>query len=105
MKVHIQMDEGIVTSEMKYGEIKLIPLAEGKEVKATIEPASSFDVGEGPGKKVETMVIGGVAGVLLDARGRPLYLPEDDGERRKLLVDWFTALDLYPRDPLKELVS
>jgi uncharacterized protein (TIGR01319 family) len=106
MKVQLTMPNGeIISEEMKYGDIKLVPLAEGNEIKAMIEPSSGFDVGEGPGRKVDTTVIGGIAGVMLDARGRPLYLPDDGNERRKLLYDWFTALDLYPQDPLKELVS
>ena len=40
----------------------------------------------------------------LDARGRPLYLPEDDAQRRALLYKWYSTLKLYPEDPLKELV-
>ncbi len=68
-------------------------------------PAKTFDVGEGPGKPKEATVIGGIAGILLDARGRPLYLPEDDAQRRDLLYKWFSTLKLYPEDPLKELVK
>ena len=61
--------------------------------------------GEGLGKPKEATVIGGIAGILLDARGRPLYLPEDDAQRRDLLYKWFSTLKLYPEDPLKELVK
>ena len=61
-------------------------------------------MGEGPGRSVEYKVIGGVAGVLLDARGRPLYLPDDEGTRTELLLKWFTALNLYPEDKLNELL-
>ena len=40
----------------------------------------------------------------LDARGRPLYLPEDDKARRELLVKWIKSLSIYPEEGLKELV-
>ena len=49
-------------------------------------------------------IMGGVAGVLLDARGRPIYLPEEDEARKKLLIKWFKALDLYPEEKLEELL-
>ena len=93
-----------VKEEMSFGEIKLVPLAEGIEVDAVITPAKTFDVGEAPGKPKHAKILGGVAGLMLDARGRPLYLPEDDSQRRDLLYKWFTALKLYPEDPLKALV-
>ena len=106
MTVEFTMPDGTtLKEEMKFGDIKLVPLDEGKEAKAVIQPAKAFNVGEGPGKPKEATVIGGIAGVLLDARGRPLYLPTDDAQRRALLYKWFTALKLYPEDPLKELVK
>jgi uncharacterized protein (TIGR01319 family) len=106
MTVELTMPDGsAVKEEMKFGEVKLTPLGEGQEAKATIHPGKTFDVGEGPGKTKEATVIGGIAGILLDARGRPLYLPEDDNQRRALLYKWFTSLKLYPEDPLKELVK
>ena len=48
--------------------------------------------------------MGGVAGVLLDARGRPMYLPEEENARKELLIKWFRALDLYPEEKLVELL-
>ncbi|MDP6458922.1 MAG: hypothetical protein QGF78_06320, partial [Candidatus Bathyarchaeota archaeon] len=60
--------------------------------------------GNGPGTTVERTIMGGVAGVLLDARGRPLHLPEDDVQRKELLIKWFTSLVLYPEERLRELI-
>jgi len=105
MKVEMTMPGGeSLVAELNLGEVKLIPLAEGQEAKAVIAPARHFDMGDGPGKAVEKTITGGVAGVLLDARGRPLYLPEEDDARKELLLKWFRALDLYPEDKLKELL-
>ena len=39
-------------------------------------------------------IAGGVAGLILDGRGRPLALPEDDGGRRVLIANWLAALGL-----------
>ena len=74
-----------------------------QEAKAIINPKRGFDVGAGPGHKLERLVMGGIVGIVLDARGRPLQLPEDDYERRATLVKWFTALSLYPETVLKRL--
>jgi hypothetical protein len=44
-----------------------------------------------------TTITGGVVGVVIDARGRPLTLPQNDKERQERLSAWFKSLDLYPR--------
>lgn len=106
MTVEISMSDGkVVKEDIKFGEIKLVPLGEGQEAKAVITPAKTYDVGEGPGKPKEASIIGGIAGIMLDARGRPLYIPDNPSQRRDLLYKWFTALSLYPEAPLKELVK
>ena len=40
--------------------------------------------------------IGGAVGLILDARGRPLRLPEEPSERAAQLRAWAKAVDLYP---------
>ena len=67
-------------------------------------PDKNFDVGAGPGKELEAVVNGGVAGLLLDARGRPIYLPDEESKRTELLLQWFKSADLYPEESLKELI-
>jgi hypothetical protein len=42
-------------------------------------------------------VEGGVVGIIIDARGRPLTLSQDSAERKENLIQWFTELDVYPR--------
>ena len=97
-------DGGTVEEELNFGEVKRIELSEGQEAEAVIKPAKNFDMGEGPGRAVERTIMGGVAGVLLDARGRPIYLPEEDDVRKELLIKWFRELDLYPEDKLEVLL-
>jgi len=95
-------DETVFEKELKFGEITRMPLAERTKVNAVISPKRGFDVGVGPGKSLETTVEGGVVGVVIDARGRPLALPDSDEERRKNLIKWFNSLDLYPKEFMVE---
>jgi uncharacterized protein (TIGR01319 family) len=105
MAVELEMPNGdIMKEDLKFGEIKRINLGEGQEAKVTVTPHRGFNAGEGSGRRIESMIIGGAAGIVLDARGRPIYLPKDDTERKDILLKWFDAMDLYPSDELKELV-
>ena len=78
----------------RYGELRVLPLGVGETLQATIKPARGFDVGAGKGRTVEATLEGGVVGVVVDTRGRPLQLPPDDATRRQKLIEWMTALGL-----------
>ena len=81
---------------VNFGEIKLLPLDQGEEAKATLQPGKGFDVGEGRGKPLAATVFGGIVGLVIDCRGRPFNLPENKGKRMEKLNEWFTAMNLYP---------
>ncbi|MFO8078905.1 MAG: glutamate mutase L [Armatimonadota bacterium] len=85
--------------EVAAGDLRPFTLAEGESARVTVEPTRHFDVGEGPGRSVEAEVEGGVVGLIIDARGRPLELPEDDAKRVESIRRWERALDLYPEEP------
>ena len=84
------------TGALAFGDLKLLPL--GTEERATVEvrPAKNVDLGSGKGTPVTREVRGGVVGLLLDGRGRPLQLPSDNQARLKALTKWYRAVDLYP---------
>jgi uncharacterized protein (TIGR01319 family) len=84
------------SGEMTFGEIKLLPLAPGETAMVKVEPARGFDVGAGPKKPIEREVKGGTVGLILDARGRPLSLPEQRDACQRTIASWVEALDLYP---------
>lgn len=86
-----------VQGKLAVGEMQLHPLGVGETARAVFRPESGFDVGSGPGKVHECEIRGGTVGVILDARGRPLVLPEDRGECRAIVGDWAKALKLYDR--------
>ncbi len=81
---------------VSFGDIKVLPLGVGESASAVIDPERGFDVGAGPGKTLEAKVTGGLSGVVIDCRGRPLALPEDKSKRMESLRKWATQLDAYP---------
>jgi len=82
------------TYDVPFGSLKLIPLGVGETKQALIKPAGKLDVGAGRGKQLSARVEGGVVGLIIDCRGRPLILPEDDQLRIAKLTEWHTALGL-----------
>jgi hypothetical protein len=104
MKISWENPDGSEFKEsLKSGEIKRIRLPEGTEVDALIEPARGMDVGNEPGQALEAKVMGGVGGVILDGRGRPLELPEDADARMKLLRSWFESVNMYDEEKIERL--
>ncbi len=81
-------DEINENGQVLFGELKLLPLADGAMATATIQPSKGFDAGEGPGKRIEREIRGGTVGVLLDGRGRPLELPKDRDACREAVMTW-----------------
>jgi uncharacterized protein (TIGR01319 family) len=99
VQVKIEMPDGKTEERsLKFGEMALVPLAVDQKARATIKPARGFDMGLGKGKDMQAEVVGGVAGVIIDARGRPLSLPPDKNERVRRLTEWNEALGAYPKE-------
>jgi hypothetical protein len=80
---------------LKFGEMKLLPLADGEEATFEAKPAKKFDVGEGPGKPRSGKVRGGVVGLVLDGRGRAIALQQDAKARWKQLEEWGEVMGSY----------
>lgn len=84
------------SGELNCGDLILIPLSAGQTAEISLEPARGFDLGAGPGTKLTRTVRGGTVGLILDARGRPLQLPEDRATCQQTVARWTSALNLYP---------
>jgi hypothetical protein len=82
------------THECVSGEIWHLPLAEGERARLVVEPARRFDVGMGRGGRVETEVVGGCCGLILDARGRPLPFADEPAANAALRRRDYEALGL-----------
>ena len=90
-------DGKTVNDQLKFGDLRLYPLDLGKHATLTMKPAKSVNLGAGFGIPVTREVQGGVVGLLLDGRGRPLQLPGEQAARIALLTKWFDAVALYPK--------
>jgi hypothetical protein len=86
-----------IDEHVPFGRIRIYPLEVGQKTTLRIDPARGFDIGEGSGKAIEREVLGGVVGIIIDTRGRPLNLPQDEATRVRKLKEWMTSLDAYPR--------
>jgi len=97
ISIEISMPDGAkIEKDISFGQIIVIPLPDGQRAQMHLHPRSGFDLGEGRGKDVQTEVTGGVAGIIIDARGRPFRPPEEDSKRVSKLKEWANALSLYP---------
>jgi hypothetical protein len=94
LRIHMTYESGKETDlEIKHGNIELIPLPQGQSANIRLRPLHRTDVGMGgPGRGGTVRVVGGALGVIVDARGRPLSLPKDIGQRRELMKKWQRAL-------------
>ena len=89
----VDLPTGRQTGELRIGELVLLPLGEGETAELSLEPGRQWDVGAGVGQALSTTVRGGVVGLILDGRGRPIDIADDD--RLDRLAAWQRALNLY----------
>lgn len=82
---------------LAFGELRLVPLTLHECANIELRPAKGIDVGEGKGNASTRPVKGGVVGLLLDGRGRPLQLPAEQQARVAALTRWYKAVELYPK--------
>jgi len=94
LQATLTRDDGSqVTSEIKMGSLEILPLENGQGGSLDLKPLRRTDVGFGPGRSIKNLgVFGSSLGIVIDARGRPLSLPEDDHQRRALFKRWRAAV-------------
>lgn len=89
LKVKIMYEDGgKLDVEAHYGEIEIWPLLPGQHATLELRPGRRFDIGLGPGRGGAVHAIGGLVGLIVDARGRPLTLPDNPDQRHRLLNRW-----------------
>ncbi|HBY96949.1 MAG TPA: hypothetical protein DEP84_23880 [Chloroflexi bacterium] len=85
-------DGGGYNVNVEYGRIYREWLPAGQTTRLALHPARGFDIGFGPGKPAEITVRGGLVGLVIDARGRPLPLEGDLAARRARAQQWWSEM-------------
>ncbi len=86
MRVKITFEQGgELEVEAKYGSLEVLPLRMGEKAMLELKPRRGISVGK-TSKAVE--VNGGIIGLIIDARGRPLNLPSDPEDCRQQVQQW-----------------
>ena len=95
LKIMVDLPSGKVEEEISANEIHCYPLPVGETAHVHLQPDRHFDLGAGGGVAVEKVVTGGVVGLVVDTRGRPLDLsrPSITNDHK---TRWLSTLDLYP---------
>ncbi|HHZ90353.1 TPA: methylaspartate mutase [Candidatus Poribacteria bacterium] len=96
LEISVNMSSGIIEETIPTGELKLYKMGMNEVALVKIQPNRHFDVGAGSGQVVETEVRGGVVGLVIDTRGRPLEMPTDTAQYVADLKKWMQTLDVYP---------
>lgn len=94
VRVKIRSEAGQTsTVKVPFGALELVPLGPDEKASLELRPGPRFDIGLGQwGKGARAEVEGGLMGLIIDARGRPLDLAADPAARREQLQGWFTKL-------------
>ncbi|MFN2212051.1 MAG: glutamate mutase L [Anaerolineales bacterium] len=94
LRLKVVYESGDETSlEIKQGTLEALPIPMGEAAKIRLQPLHRSDVGMGgSGRGGSVRVVGGILGVIIDARGRPTPLPKDLGRRRDLYKKWLWTL-------------
>ena len=89
-------DGKTIEESLPYGDLRVLPLDIDQTAEIEIVPAKNFDVGEGKGRHVKKKISGGVVGIVIDTRGRPVTLAKDKASRMEQIRQWTKAIRAYP---------
>ncbi len=102
-------DEVKQTTEVAWGQLACVPFRWSEAAHLTIRPARGVRIGQGrPGEPLTTkggeMIYSGALGLIVDARGRPLSLPEKDDRRIAQLRNWLEQCSAYTPAELDQVL-
>ena len=95
MSMRIEYENGSeAKTVVKYGRIEVVPLSQGQKATLHLQPYHRFDIGMGgAGRGGKVKLVGGLLGIVVDARGRPLKLHSDPARRREQSIRWMKMID------------
>lgn len=92
--VVLNRKSGTTNETINFGELKLLELPLGEEAEIIVQPIKKYNVGAGPGQEMRQKIKGGIVGLILDGRGRPIALSADKSGRAKQMGNWLNAMGL-----------
>ncbi len=94
LTIHVSIEDGkSYDVEIYQGTLRRLVIPAGATAILDIEPDQKTDVGfGGMGRGRQLKVTSGLTGVVIDARGRPIRLPENDDDRVAFLRQWHGVL-------------
>lgn len=93
LKVKIEYESGGESNvDVEQGTLVSLPVPPGQMAFVNIKPLRRTEVIPGKRGSARFKVFGGACGVVIDARGRPIRLPEDETRRIELLRRWQASL-------------
>ena len=99
LKFHLERYQNRdVVGEVRMGQLMVVPLGPGEVGRLTLRPEGGIDVGlGGPGKAGVRNVAGGAAGLIIDARGRPLPIHRDIVRQQEINYRWLYDIEAIER--------
>ncbi|MFQ5576655.1 MAG: glutamate mutase L [Anaerolineae bacterium] len=95
----------IETIKIPFGTIQVIPLESHEKATLEIRPTRNFSMqpsGRAAGSGVAAVVRGGVLGVIIDTRGRPIRQAKTEADRRRQMEGWLQKLGFEGDNPQTE---
>lgn len=95
IRIEVEYSNGRkVQAEVATGSIEVIPLQVNEQALLSLYPSPTVDVGLGPGERARAAeeIDGGLVGLVIDARGRPLPFVQDDAERQARILQWMQVI-------------
>lgn len=89
-------NQTLETLTLQAGELKILPMDPNETSILRIKPSRGINAGKGEGVDFEAAVKGGAVGLILDGRGRPIKLPNENSQRVDILNHWNASLQAYP---------
>lgn len=94
LRLKITYEDGSDTRvEVKQGTLVPLPIRNGQAVNLDVETLHGTTLDPCLPRLKRFKITGGLCGGVVDARGRPLTLPEDPAQRREQLNRWMQALE------------
>jgi MutL protein len=94
LNIRLEHENGLKENfTIKQGSITSLPLRLGETATIQLDALRGTEIDPNGKRANKFKIVGGVCGAVIDARGRPIQLPKEDGRRRELFKKWQKSLE------------